>query len=638
MKLRRIKVENVLSFLEPTELLVDGNMSIIVGPNAGGKTNLLDIVTGIIRGRLLLSWSLTESSTDIRQFSQGDVSSQLRALVRHKGGGDRPQKYEIELEVTEYDCDNMKKMKASAQEFANRAKQKYDDCRIIEANEWNLSVISVGQRLTYKMVNTASPVLTEDDVAEATYLNYLNLYEVDAILRQEYNDEVLSMPMLYMPTNRTIGQVESSVSLSQYEERKSSIDHATSKSRAQLISFAIGRMAIRHRLLLESGQGDEFKNDQSMKDLTNKLESLGYEWELKSTNPMSNKYDLVLTKRGISFSIGEASSGEKEILTYLLAIYVLNVRNALIVIDEPELHLHPQWQTVLLSLFKELADKTGNQFLMSTHSPTFISPDTIHSVSRVFSDQQQSKIVNLSQGKLPEEKNLVSIVNSLNNEKIFFVDKVVLVEGILDRIFFEAVFRKLDLHKRSDKTCEIVIVGGKGNFSHYKKILDAFDIPHAIIADHDYLKQIGSDEIKSLFSLNNRRIKETLDDPNSRDGKTLISDIDDAIKTDNMEKLRDTWAYIEKRYLKERNDWSDEDRSHISKFIETKREGFIFILSQGDLEEYLPKEIGSDKDSKKLIEFTKSDNFWSKLSDNSQKELSLISEKIEFLENPMSQS
>jgi putative ATP-dependent endonuclease of the OLD family len=635
MKLRRIKVENVLSFLEPTELLVDGNMSIIVGPNAGGKTNLLDIVTGIIRGRLLLSWSLTESSTDIRQFSQGDVSSQLRALVRHKDGGNRDQEFEIELEVTEYDYDNMNKMQASAQGFADLAKQKYDDCRIIEANEWNLSEISVGQRLTYKMVNTGSPVLTEDDVAATTYLNYLNLYEVDAILRQEYNNEVLSMPMLYMPTNRIIGRVESSVSLSQYEERKSSIDHATSKSPAQLISFAIGRMAIRHRLLLESGQGDEFKNDQSMKDLTNKLESLGYEWELKSTNPMSNKYDLVLTKRGISFSIGEASSGEKEILTYLLAIYVLNVRNALIVIDEPELHLHPQWQTVLLNLFKEL---TENQFLMSTHSPIFISPDTINSVSRVFSDQQQSKIVNLSQGKLPEEKNLVSIVNSLNNEKIFFVGKVVLVEGILDRIFFEAVFRRLDLHKRSDKTCEIVIVGGKGNFSHYKKILDAFDIPHAIIADHDYLKQIGNDEIKSLFSLNNRRIKEALDAPNSRDGKTLISDIDDAIKTDNMEKLRDTWAYMEKRYLKERNDWSDEDRSHISKFIETKREGFIFILSQGDLEKYLPKEIGSDKDTKKLIEFTKSDNFWSKLSDASQKELSLISEKIEFLENPMSQS
>jgi putative ATP-dependent endonuclease of the OLD family len=637
MKLRRIKVENVLSFLEPTELLVDGNMSIIVGPNAGGKTNLLDIVTGIIRGHLLLSWSLSESSDNRREFSKGDVSSQLKALVRHKDGGNRAREFEIELEVTKYDCDNMEAMKASAQRFADQAERKYTNCRIKEANEWDLSKISVGQRLTYKIVDTAIPVLTDDNVAEATYLNYLNLYEVDAILRQEYNDEVLSMPMLYMPTNRTIGRVESSVSLSQYQDRKSSIDHATSKSLTQLLLFAIERMAVRHRLL-ELDQGLKLENDRSMQDLTNKLKSLGYEWSIECIDPMTNRYDLSLTKQGLSFSIGDASSGEKEILTYLLAIYVLNVRNALIVIDEPELHLHPQWQTVLLSLFKELADKTGNQFLMSTHSPTFISPDTIHSVSRVFSDQQQSKIVNLSQGKLPEEKSLVSIVNSLNNEKIFFVDKVVLVEGILDRIFFEAVFRKLDLHKRSDKTCEIVIVGGKGNFSHYEKILDAFDIPHAIIADHDYLKQIGSDEIKSLFSLNNQKIKEALDNPNSRDGKTLISDIDDAIKTDNMEKLRDTWAYIEKRYLKERNDWSDEDRRRISKFIETKREGFIFVLSQGDLEKYLPKEIGSDKDIKKLIEFTKSDNFWSQLSDDSQKELSLISEKIEFLENPMSQS
>lgn len=55
MKLRRVRVENVRSFLEPAELLLDGDISIIIGPNGGGKTNsnvahAKHILVDIIRG------------------------------------------------------------------------------------------------------------------------------------------------------------------------------------------------------------------------------------------------------------------------------------------------------------------------------------------------------------------------------------------------------------------------------------------------------------------------------------------------------------------------------------------------------------------------------------------------------------
>lgn len=50
------------------------------------------------------------------------------------------------------------------------------------------------------------------------------------------------------------------------------------------------------------------------------------------------------------FLASAASSGERELLTYLFAIYALNVRDALVLVDEPELHLHPRWQKALLTL------------------------------------------------------------------------------------------------------------------------------------------------------------------------------------------------------------------------------------------------------------------------------------------------
>jgi putative ATP-dependent endonuclease of the OLD family len=56
LKLRRIRIENVRSFLQSAELLVDGDISIIIGPNGGGKTNLLDTITTTLRRHLLTSW------------------------------------------------------------------------------------------------------------------------------------------------------------------------------------------------------------------------------------------------------------------------------------------------------------------------------------------------------------------------------------------------------------------------------------------------------------------------------------------------------------------------------------------------------------------------------------------------------
>lgn len=67
----------------------------------------------------------------------------------------------------------------------------------------------------------------------------------------------------------------------------------------------------------------------------------------------------------------------------------------------------------------------------------------------------------LNKTSLPNAKDLLAIGNSQNNERIFFADKVVLVEGISDRIFFESVFQKLGVTTGTLRSCEIIRVGGK---------------------------------------------------------------------------------------------------------------------------------------------------------------------------------
>ena len=54
-------------------------------------------------------------------------------------------------------------------------------------------------------------------------------------------------------------------------------------------------------------------------------------------------------------------------------------------------------------------------------------------------------MLRLNVSDLPDGRHLSNIVNSQNNERIFFADKVLLVEGLSDLIFFEAALARLKL-------------------------------------------------------------------------------------------------------------------------------------------------------------------------------------------------
>lgn len=75
------------------------------------------------------------------------------------------------------------------------------------------------------------------------------------------------------------------------------------------------------------------------------------------------------------YPYSRASGGERVILDYLTQLtFPHPVRNSIILIDEPELHLHPHWMRQLFQLFAQSAkpiDQGGdnNQFIMTTHSP-----------------------------------------------------------------------------------------------------------------------------------------------------------------------------------------------------------------------------------------------------------------------------
>jgi predicted ATPase len=73
-------------------------------------------------------------------------------------------------------------------------------------------------------------------------------------------------------------------------------------------------------------------------------------------------------------SLRRASSGEQCLLVIMLGIAGLIEDNALILIDEPEISLHPSWQEKFMSLLMTVfSDYNGCHFIIATHSPQIVS-------------------------------------------------------------------------------------------------------------------------------------------------------------------------------------------------------------------------------------------------------------------------
>ena len=70
---------------------------------------------------------------------------------------------------------------------------------------------------------------------------------------------------------------------------------------------------------------------------------------------------------GDKFDINELSSGEKQLFLRTLAIKMLNPENSVILIDEPELSLHPKWQQRIVDVYRKIGK--NNQIIIATHSP-----------------------------------------------------------------------------------------------------------------------------------------------------------------------------------------------------------------------------------------------------------------------------
>ena len=97
------------------------------------------------------------------------------------------------------------------------------------------------------------------------------------------------------------------------------------------------------------------------------FENLSIDVKVEDISQDGRNITLFTNSSADKFDINELSSGEKQLFLRTLAIKMLNPENSIILIDEPELSLHPKWQQRIVDVYKKIGK--NNQIIIATHSP-----------------------------------------------------------------------------------------------------------------------------------------------------------------------------------------------------------------------------------------------------------------------------
>ncbi len=197
---------------------------------------------------------------------------------------------------------------------------------------------------------------------------------------------------------------------------------------------------------------------------------------LASHNALDINYDSDgLYEGDRRVTIDRLGSGFRRI--FIMLLYIFHPDYQIVLIDEPETHLHPALQERLLWAMQ---NSDAGQIIFTTHSPLFVKPMTLPQVLRVIKDQSSTQAYGVHHHSYDPQR-LIQELNA-DNLEMFFADEVIMVEGMSDKLLLRGL---IDHFYEGDKDIKVVQTHGKGNMSVYIELLKMFQIPYRIIMDRD---------------------------------------------------------------------------------------------------------------------------------------------------------
>lgn len=349
MKLRNIKIQDFrgISHFEWDFANVFGEvepLTIIVGPNSSGKTTVLDAI-----------WFGLMSIIGYKTQRIG-FREEKRYVVR-KGANYTQVDYELEISDAEHE-----QIQIWKEELVQRE----------AIGDYNFPDEKIAK---LKWTYPAQPNYQTDYYQYGGYL-----YNYDWALLQghtyhrklnEINAEnpkgKLYRGGIYFFEQERRFDTEPVRSLPSYSDQ----DIEEQNRKRGLVTFKLREELIRLGTLANFG------NDLRYKQIKDGFNYICAPAEMRDVMAVDEELDIEFrSENGMSYTFDGLSSGERSVLYFLVRYVLMQAYNAIVLIDELEMHLHPTWQRRLYESLQRFDD--NNQFIITTHSPTVeeIAPES----------------------------------------------------------------------------------------------------------------------------------------------------------------------------------------------------------------------------------------------------------------------
>ena len=148
------------------------------------------------------------------------------------------------------------------------------------------------------------------------------------------------------------------------------------------------------RIIYMLGQNENLTMLDARKKVTEEINGifniLELDIKLKGISKDGKNMPIFENSQGEEFDINELSSGEKQLFLRTLSIKMLEPEDSIILIDEPELSLHPKWQQQIIKVYQNIGK--NNQIIVATHSPHILGSVPSKNII-ILSKNEENKIV-----------------------------------------------------------------------------------------------------------------------------------------------------------------------------------------------------------------------------------------------------
>lgn len=327
------------------------------------------------------------------------------------------------------------------------------------------------------------------------------------------------------------------------------------------------------------------------------------------------------------------SHGIKETVSLLTFLYDDDCD--CMIIDEPEMHLHPQLQSLILQEIRQVAGdpltESGKKcFFLITHSPYIVDIRTPEDLKHCIVFQPGKLPTYIKQYDNDDEWKIKRLLPRLNthHKQFFFASRPIFVEGYTDQQLFSLIQERRMKLLGSPGSC-IVDVGGKDELDLFFRLCKILNIEAQFICDLDSL---FSGKLRQSVSRDERCIKYVQENGQAKDLMKFIGRMENLINNclaETKSKLEKTetdntnlqtlskMLSLQKEPEKERYIYligllriqteiagltpdKNDDINYIlgmhEKIVEAFEQCNVYLLKKGELENYLRSYEGNQYD------------------------------------------